>query len=232
MTVDAEDLRQPGASAPSAGNRIRVAVVDDHAIVRAGTRRLLEEAPDLVVVGEADTAETTLALVEETQPDVVLLDVRLPGVSGVEVARRLIATAPATRVLMLSVYDDPDYVTAALDAGAAGYLLKSASGTLLAAAVRSVHTGAVVLDPALVGNLAQRLVVKSTGELSPRESEVLELVSEGMSNEAIASRLGISRRTVEAHLSHLYAKLDSESREVLIKDAPRRGAPQRAGMEP
>ncbi len=187
---------------------VSIVLVDEDAIVRAGTRRLLELAPGIRVLGEARRGDEALELAVATEPDVAVLDIRLPGLPGIEVIRRLAKASPATRALVLSASDEANDVIAALEAGASGYLLKRASAAMLQEAVRAVHAGTTVLDPDLVSGILASRPSPARAGLSPREVEVAALMGQGMSNEAIAMRLGISRRTVEKHISHVYMKID------------------------
>ena len=193
---------------------IRVVVVDDHALHHDGTRQILQAHPDLEVVGEADSGEVALALVNQLRPDVVLLDIRLPGINGIEVTRRLTRDHPNVRVLMVSAYDEDEYVRGSLEAGAAGYLRKTAPGKELVQAVRAVAGGASVFQ----SGLAARLLVSSREpdrgptDLSERELAVLRLLMTGLHNREIAARLGISTRTVDRHCDNIYAKLGVGSR--------------------
>ena len=193
---------------------IRVVVVDDHTLHRDGTRQILEAYPDLQVVGDADSGELALALVNKLHPDVVLMDIRLPGMNGIEVTRRLTRDHPDVRVIMVSAYDDDEYVRGALEAGAAGYLRKTAPGRELVQAVRSVATGASVLQ----SGLAARLLISSrppepgVSDLTERELGVLRLLMDGLHNREVAARLGISTRTVDRHCDNIYAKLGVSSR--------------------
>lgn len=190
---------------------IRVLVVDDHALHRDGTRHILEDFDDLEVVGDAATGETALALTEELQPDVVLLDIRLPGINGIETARRIREWHPKVRVLMVTAYEDDEYVRGALEAGTAGYLSKSAPARELVEALRVVAAGATVLQPALMHSLLSP-TVDQPGGLTDRELAVLQLLAEGLHNKQVATRLGISARTVERHCDNIYAKLGVGSR--------------------
>ncbi len=200
---------------------IRVVVVDDHALHRDGTRQILQAHPDLLVVGEADSGEVALALVNQLRPDVVLLDIRLPGMNGIEVARQLTRDHPKVRVLMVSAYDDDEYVRGALEAGAAGYLRKTAPGKELVDAVRAVAGGATVLQ----SGLASRLLISSRPPergpvaLTERELAVLRLLAAGLHNRELAARLGISPRTVDRHCDHIYAKLGVGSRTEAVVHA-------------
>lgn len=190
---------------------IRVLVVDDHALHRDGTRHILEDYEDLEVVGDAETGEAALALVNQLQPDVVLLDIRLPGMNGIETARRISEHHPDVRVLMVSAYDDDEYVRGAFEAGAVGYLSKTAPGRELVEAVRAVAAGATVLQQTLMQPLLTRNVDRSR-RLTDRELAVLQLLAEGLHNKQVARRLGISARTVERHCDSVYGKLGVGSR--------------------
>ena len=192
---------------------IRVVVVDDHALHRDGTRQILEAHPDLQVVGEAASGEVALALVNQLRPDVVLMDIRLPGMNGVEVTRALTRDHPDVRVLMVSAYDEDVYVRGALEAGAAGYLRKTAPGKELVEAVRAVAGGATVLQSGLTARLlSSRQPEQGPVALTERELAVLRLLAEGLHNRELAARLGISPRTVERHCASVYAKLGVGSR--------------------
>jgi DNA-binding NarL/FixJ family response regulator len=193
---------------------IRVLVVDDHALHRDGTRQILKGYPDLQVVGEADSGEVALALVNHLRPDVVLLDIRLPGINGIEVTRRLTRDHPDVRVVMVSAYDEDEYVRGAMEAGAAGYLGKTVPGRELVQAVRAVAGGANVLQSGLTARLliASRQPEPSAADLTQRELAVLRLLAAGLHNREIGARLGISTRTVDRHCDKIYAKLRVGSR--------------------
>lgn len=202
------------------GQTLRVLIVDDHEVLRAGTRQVLESSDDIVVVGEADDGSAALGMIDDLNPDVVLIDIRLPDRSGIDVARQLTVTHPHVRVVVLSAYDDDEFVRAALEAGATGYLLKTMPGEELIGAVHAAGQGTTVLDPVLSPRLAgvHSSRVASVGpKLTWRERETVELVAEGLSNKAIAARLGVSVRTVEGHLNHVFTKLGVESRTELVR---------------
>lgn len=200
---------------------LRVLVVDDHPVVRRGTGRILEEA-GIEVVGEAATAEQALELTGHVTCDVVLADVRLPGMSGIEFVTELRRHRPGTRVLVLSSYGDPGYVRAALEAGAAGYMLKTASDEELISAVRSAALGATIVDAAVSADLFSG-GVRSPQALTDREREIVGLVTKGLPNKAIAHSLTVSKRTIDAHLAHLFTKLGVSSRAELVAWAARHG---------
>ncbi len=199
---------------------VRVLIVDDHPILREGTRRILGSAVGVEVVGEVERGDEVAGAVAELDPDVVLLDVRLPGMNGLEVARRMTSLGWRARVLILSAYADDGYVQAAFAAGASGFLLKTASPEELVNAVRAVHFGATVIDAALSHALLppQRSSAHSIGipSLTRRELDVLGLLGSGLRNKQIAAELGLSRRTVEGHVSRLFEKLGVSSRTELV----------------
>jgi DNA-binding NarL/FixJ family response regulator len=192
----------------------RVVVVDDHALHRDGTRQILDAHPDLEVVGDARSGEVALAMVNQLRPDVVLMDIRLPGMNGIEVTRRLTRDHPEVRVLMVSAYDDDEYVRGALEAGAAGYLSKTAPGKELIQAVLAVARGTSVLQSGLAARLlvSGRQPQQGAADLSERELAVLTLLAEGRHNREIAQQLSISPRTVDRHCDNIYAKLGVGSR--------------------
>lgn len=198
---------------------IRVLVVDDHAVVREGLRHVLSAAGGFVVVGEARTGEEAVALAAEHQPNVVLLDLSLPGMSGLDAAAALRARWPEIRVLVLSMHEQDEYVIAAVRGGAHGYVLKDTGPAELRAAIRAVHDGAGYFSPAVATRLGAAIrgevTADSPGErlarLTPRERQVLTHVAEGWTNREIATRLGISPRTVESHRESLMKKLSLRS---------------------
>lgn len=195
--------------------RIRVVIVDDHELLRQGTRQILQQDETIEVVGEASRGDDAVEMVGRLRPDLVLLDLRLPGLPGIEAARQIAQLSPATRVLVLTAYDEEDYVLEALQAGVAGYLLKTAPSHELLEAVRAVAAGTTVLEPSVSAALARRWT-RSDGpggtDLSARELEVLRLTAHGMANKEIAGTLGLSLRTVEGHLNRTFNKLGVGSR--------------------
>ncbi len=208
--------------------QISVLIADDHALVREGTRRLLESEPDLRVVAEAADGQEAIDQVERRTPDVVIMDVAMPGMSGIEATRRIKERRPGVAVLALTAYDDDQYVMALLDAGAAGFLLKDVRGQELVAAVRAVSRGEPVLRPsiavrALRHAVAQPPVVVSTPPISEREMEVLREAARGLPNKDIARRLNLSVRTVHTHLGNIFTKLGVSSRTEAVLLALRRG---------
>jgi len=194
---------------------IRVLIADDHTILREGLRRILRENPVLTVVGEATTGEEAVSLALELSPDVVLMDVTMPHMSGIEATRRIRLVRPETRILMLTVSDKDEDLLSALKAGARGYLLKSAEAREVMDALQRVHAGEAILPPALIGRVLDELATPTpTAQeaLSPRETEVLELVAEGLANKEIAAALSISENTVKTHVRHILDKLGLRSR--------------------
>jgi DNA-binding NarL/FixJ family response regulator len=214
------DLSQP----------IRVVLADDHAVVRKGIREFLEEEGDIVVVAEAADGKQAIAMVGEHQPDVAVLDIQMPGASGIEATRRIKAAQPGVRILVLTAYDDDPYIFALLQAGASGYILKTAASSELVQAVRAVHRGESALDPAVTQKVVQQLTsgrplgAQATVEaLTDREVEVLSLAARGLTNKAIGQTLGISDRTVQGHLANIYGKLNVGSRTEAVTEALKQG---------
>ena len=196
---------------------IRILVVDDHPIVRAGIVGLLETEADFEVVGEAESGERALELLEHLTPDVVLMDLRMPGIGGVEATRRIVQRGDsAPRVLVFTTYEDDDQILAAIEAGASGYLVKAAPAEELAAGVRAVAAGQTVLAPRLAVQLARAVGAAAAPApsvvLTPREAEILALVAKGLSNPDIATRLFIGESTVKTHLLHVFEKLEVNDR--------------------
>ena len=207
----------------SSKSKIRVLVADDHQIVREGIRRLLGSANDLHVVAEASDGEEALKLIEEYIPDVAVLDIQMPKISGIEVTRRVRAHFPGVGVLILTAYNDDPYVMAVLQAGANGYVLKTAETDDLIQAVRDVYEGKSALDPLIVrklmSNLFERREILSGEPLTEREMDVLRLAAKGFTNKAIGKQLDISDRTVQGHLAHIFDKLQSTSRTEAVMRA-------------
>lgn len=205
---------------------IRVVLADDHPVVREGIRNRLEKEPDILVVGEAGDGEEALSLVEELQPDVLLLDMELPGLTGVEVARRLKGTSSPVRILALSAYDERHYIQSLLADGAAGYLVKEEAPESIVEAVRGVARGE---EGWLSRRVASRMVdwtrekVSDLTNLTDREIDVLRLVVEGKTNQEIGKALGISEKTVEKHLMAVFEKLGVTSRTEAAVRAVRDG---------
>jgi DNA-binding NarL/FixJ family response regulator len=197
---------------------IRVVVADDHPIVRSGIVALLQTAPDVEVVGEATTGLEAVELALALEPDLVLMDLRMPGIDGDEATARILAARPAVRILILTTYETDDSILTAIEAGASGYLLKAAPQDEILAGVRSVASGEVALAPSIAALLVQRLKTPAT-TLSPRETEVLKLVAAGQSNPTIASTLFLSEATVKTHLLHAFEKLGVSDRTRAVTKA-------------
>jgi DNA-binding NarL/FixJ family response regulator len=205
-----------------ARSRIRVLLADDHHIVRAGIRQLLERERDIQVIAEAADGEEALALIEKHQPDVAVLDLQMPKASGIEVTQRVRTHFPRVGILILTAYDDDPYVMAVLQAGANGYVLKTADAEDLVQAVRDVYEGKSAVDPLIARKLMSTLFRRSerlTEPLTERELDVLRLVARGLTNKAIGVHLGISDRTVQGHLAHIFAKLQVSSRTEAVMRA-------------
>jgi DNA-binding NarL/FixJ family response regulator len=209
---------------------IRVILADDHAVVRKGIREFLEDEHDIDVVGEAADGHTALELVSEHQPDVAVVDVQMPGMTGIEVTRQIKARHPKVRVLILTAYDDDPYIFALLQAGASGYILKTAGSVELVHAVRAVYRGESALDPAVAQKVVQQLTSgrplgaqAAVESLTEREIEVLHLVAKGLTNKAIGQALNISDRTVQGHLANIYGKLEVNSRTEAVTVALKQG---------
>lgn len=204
-------------------NLIRVLLADDHAIVRAGIRQFMERAGDIQVIAEADDGEMAQDLIRLNQPDVAVLDIQMPKVSGIEVTRWVRSNFPKVGVLILTAYDDDPYVLAVLQAGANGYVLKTASPSDLIQAVRDVFTGKSVLDATITHKLLAQLShpreALQVEQLTEREMEVLGLAAKGFTNKAIGVQLGISDRTVQGHLAHIFNKLQAGSRTEAVMRA-------------
>lgn len=201
---------------------IRVLLVDDHQLVRQGTRALLTTAPDIEIVAESEDGDEALALARRLQPDLVLLDIRLRGSSGIEVARTLRQDLPHIKVVILTAYHHEQYVRALFAIGVHGYLLKDATGDQVIAAVRRVYEGELVVSPEIEAR-KRHSTLTGADQLSNRELEVLTLVSRGESNKEIAQSLGVNTRTVETYVSRLMGKLDARSRTEAISVATQRG---------
>ncbi|MEO8322888.1 MAG: response regulator transcription factor [Actinomycetota bacterium] len=210
-------------------SRYRVVLIDDHDLLRRGIRTMLESEPDLEVVGEASDGSEALNLVESTLPDVVLIDVIMPNMDGIEATKEIKDTFPKVGVVVLSGHDERQFIFDALKAGASGYLLKTAELDEVIATVKSVARGEAKLDPALASQVLtefqtyQRADVSEVYQpLTPREKEILQLMSDGLPNKTIASRLNISERTVTTHVANIYSKLHVNNRVSAIQEAMRR----------
>lgn len=209
--------------------KIRVAIADDHAIVRDGIRALLSVATDVDVVGEASDGSAAIALAARLKPDVLLLDIAMPGLGGLEAAGEIHRETPEVKILVLSQYDNPEYVRRFIRLGAAGYVLKRAAGSELVAAIRAVYRGGLVIDPAVAreamgdGAGGGAAAVDPYDALTERERQVLKLVAEGRSNKEVAGVLGVSIKTAMSHREHMMQKLGLHSRTDLIRFALRAG---------
>ncbi|HZD55570.1 MAG TPA: response regulator transcription factor [Anaerolineales bacterium] len=202
---------------------IRVLLADDHAVVRAGIRQILEHANDIQVVAEAENGAEAQHLITEYLPDVAVLDIQMPRVSGIEVTRWVRERHREIGVLILTAYDDDPYVFAVLQAGANGYVLKTASPAEIIQAVRDVHAGKSALDPAItqkvLAQITSRTQTPQIESLTERELEVLTLVGQGKTNKAIGVQLGISDRTVQGHLAKIFTRLQASSRTEAVMRA-------------
>jgi NarL family two-component system response regulator LiaR len=208
---------------------VKVALVDDHDLLRRGIRTMLERQGDIEVVGEADDGNRALALVEETLPDVVLIDVIMPGKDGIEATREIKEFYPHVAVVVLSGHDEQQFVFDALKAGASGYLTKTADLEEVVSTVKAVAKGEGKIDPTIASKVLTQFrayqqsdVANVYQPLTPREREILKLMSDGLPNKTIASRLSISERTVTTHVANIYSKLQVNNRVSAIQEAMRR----------
>jgi len=212
-------------------DRIRVLIADDHALVRDGTRRILESEKDLEVVAEASNGEEAVALTSSLRPDVAIVDIAMPVLDGIEVTRQIKALYPATAILILTAHDNDQFIYKLLEAGAAGYLLKSVRGQELIDAVRALHAGESVLHPAIARKVLNYFASPSGRDkkhgrsetLTQRELDILKLVTKGLSNKQIADELSLSARTVQRHLESIFNKLQVGSRTEAVVRALKEG---------
>ena len=210
---------------------IRVLLADDHAVVRKGIREFLEEEGDITVVAEATDGHEALALAQELTPDVVVLDIQMPGQSGIDVTRALRAAGSTVAILILTAYDDDPYIMAGIQAGANGYVLKSAAPEEIVRAVRVIHEGQSAVDPTVAAKLMaylggqrrQQPTAPAVEPLTGRELEVLTLAAQGLTNRAIGHQLCISDRTVQGHLANIFGKMSVSSRTEAVMTAVKLG---------
>ena len=210
--------------------KIRILIADDHALLREGIRAILSREPDLEVVGEAADGREAVERSKTLQPDIVLMDIAMPGLGGLEAALELKRDCPRVKVLVLTQYEDREYVSRFLKAGAAGYVLKKAVGAELASAVRSASKGGLVLDPQVAREALREPEPQGTGDgsdpydaLTDREKQVLKLVAEGKSNKEVAALLGVSVKTAMSHRERVMEKLGLHNRTDLIRFALKKG---------
>jgi DNA-binding NarL/FixJ family response regulator len=212
-------------------DNITILLAEDHIIVREGTRELLQHQSDMEVVGEASDGEEAVILAKQLKPDVIVMDIAMPKLNGIEATKQIKKFRPATAVLILTAYDTDQYIMALLEAGAAGYLLKSVRGNQLIDAIRAVYAGESVLQPSTTRRVIEQLKAKASAEeeipsflpLSDREMEVLRLSAKGVSNKDIAETLFLSNRTVQSHLSNIFKKLAVASRTEAVLFGLKRG---------
>ncbi len=212
-------------------NKIRVFLADDHLILREGIRSLLGKVPDIEVVGEAGDGGEAVTKVEQLVPDVVLMDITMPGMSGLEATQRIVQKNPQVKVLILTIHETDQYLSGMLNAGASGYVVKTTASNELISAIRAVNQGDIYLYPSIARMLVENYLQKvKAGEqktsyegLTPREREILKYIAEDRKNKEIADFLGISVRTVQAHRTNLMDKLGARDRTELVKYAIRKG---------
>jgi NarL family two-component system response regulator LiaR len=217
------------------GDAIRIILADDHAVVRQGTSELLRREIDLDVIAEAENGLQAVELAQNLKPDVVIMDIRMPELSGIDATKRILETVPGVRVLVLTAHEDNEYLFSLLQAGASGYLLKTAPIDELIRAIHQVHEGRSYIDPSIVHKLVERFSereggpaglkgdIQSPETLTTRELEVLQLLAGGLNNRAIADTLVISERTVQAHLTSIFSKMHVSSRLEAVMTALRLG---------
>ena len=213
---------------------IRILLADDHAVVRAGTRQFLETADDLSVIAEAEDGESAKALIAQHQPDIAVLDIRMPNCNGIELAKWIRRNHSRVRILILTAYDDAPYIKAVLEAGAQGYMLKTTDPLTIIQAVRDIHNGQSFVGPSIAERMMQVIATREPSPedvepLTEREREVLRFAGKGLTNKAIALELGISSRTVQGHLANIYGKLRVGSRTEAVMKGVKLGLIEVAG---
>lgn len=210
-------------------DKTRIVLADDHPIVLTGLRNLIESEPDFQIVGEATSGPEALRVIRETRPDIAIVDISMPGMSGIVLTRRLLGESPDLKILMLTLHEDRAYLRQALDAGARGYVVKRSAAANLVSAVRSVIAGGIYIDPAIVSRVlnrspaGSRVVIPEPRDLTDRESEVLKLSSRGLTNKEISHRIGVGVKSVETFKSRGLAKLEIQSRADLLRYASQVG---------
>jgi DNA-binding NarL/FixJ family response regulator len=210
---------------------INILIADDHPLLRESLHKTISNQKDMKVVGEAGDGNEVIRMAEELKPDIIIMDIMMPTVNGIEASKQIKKDLPNIAILILTAYDDDNYVLGLLEAGAAGYLLKSARGQDIVNAIRAIEAGESVLHPNIIGKLLKRAMLKSNGApeqqknelLSEREKEMLKLLSTGMSNKEIADKLCLSIRTVKAHMSNIFTKMHVASRSEALIEAMKLG---------
>jgi NarL family two-component system response regulator LiaR len=211
-------------------SKTRIVIADDHPLLREALTQVFSCQKDMEVVGEASNGEEAIKLASESKPDILIMDIMMPKFDGLEASRQIKKITPNTAILILTAYDDDNYVLGLLEAGAAGYLMKSAKGQDLVKAVRAIQAGESVLHPKIIEKLLRQAMVKPAGTaehkvkdiLSDREMEMLKLLATGMSNKEIAEKLCLSLRTVKAHMSNIFTKMNVASRSEALVEALRK----------
>lgn len=231
MAATAPKTNMKAATSPVKTQKVRVLIAEDHSIVREGIKMILAAQEDFAVVGEAKDGEEALRLTEALHPDVVVMDISMPRLNGIDATRQIRQAFPGTQVLILTMHEEESYVFQLLQLGAAGYVLKRAAATDLVDAVRAAYRGEAFLYPAVARSVVQDYLerLRSGGSsarpdgLTDREREVLVLIAEGLTNAQIADRLSISVKTVQTHRTHIMEKLDLHDRSHLVRYAVRKG---------